>query len=120
VSRGQGWGLGVAAAFAGAATVFDRRVLLVLGGAALVVTVLQLFRGEPDPASRWRRGWGLVALAAMPAAGSLWSPLGDPLRPALLILTGVLILAGLAGALPTREPARVRELALEAALAGGS
>jgi diguanylate cyclase (GGDEF)-like protein len=119
VSRGQGWGLGVAAAFAGAATVFDRRVLLVLGGAALVVTVLQLFRGEPDPASRWRRGWGLVALAAMPAAGSLWSPLGDPLRPALLILTGVLILAGLAGALPTREPARVRELALEAALGGG-
>jgi diguanylate cyclase (GGDEF)-like protein len=119
VSRGQRWGLSAAATLAGTAAVVDRRTLLVLGCAALVVTGVQVLLAKPDPTRRWRRGWRLVALAAVPAAGSLWSPLGDPLRPVLLILAGVLILGGLAGALPTREPARVRELALEAALGGG-
>jgi diguanylate cyclase (GGDEF)-like protein len=119
VSRGLGWGLGAAAALAGAAAVVDRRALLLLSLLALLVTGLQVLLGRRDLTSRWRRGWGLVALAATPAAGALWSPVGAPGRPTLLILAGVLIVAGLAGALPTREPARVRELALEAALGGG-
>jgi diguanylate cyclase (GGDEF)-like protein len=114
------WGaVAAGAACAGVAAVADRRALLVLAALTLVLTALQVLPSRPDASSRWWRGWGLVAFAVVPAAVSLATRTGGVVSPGLLLVAGGLVLCGVIGALPSREPARVRELTMEAALGGG-
>jgi diguanylate cyclase (GGDEF)-like protein len=118
VTGAQRAGATAAAATAAAAAAVDRRVLLVLALLSLLATVVRALLRRPDAASRWGRGWGLVAVAVVPAAGSLVAR-GPLWSPGLLAAAAALVLAGALGALPSREATRARELAVEAALGGG-
>jgi diguanylate cyclase (GGDEF)-like protein len=119
VSRGQWGGVTAVATCAAAAAAYDRRALLVLAALTLTVTALRVLPAKPDASSGWWRGWGLVAFAVVPAAVSLATPTGGIMSPGLLLVAGGLVLCGVIGALPSREPSRTRELILEATLGGG-
>jgi diguanylate cyclase (GGDEF)-like protein len=120
VSRGQWTVMVVAAAGAGVIAVVDRRALVVLAALALVVSAVRSLPSTPDLSSRWRRGWSLVAFAVVPGALSVSVGGVSPvLRTSALLLTSVLVLVGIVGALPSREPARARELVMEATIGGG-
>jgi hypothetical protein len=108
-----------AAAVAGVAAAGDRRALVPLALLAVLVPVVSVLPARPGPSSRWWRGWGLVTFAVVPAAASLAVPGPGATGPALLLVAGGLVLCGFIGSLPAREPARARELVLEAALGGG-
>jgi diguanylate cyclase (GGDEF)-like protein len=120
VSRGQWAGAAVAAAAAGALAVVDRRSVVALAALATVVSALRSLPSTSDLRSRWRRGWSLTALAVLPAAVSVVAdPDDEVLRSVALLLAALLVLGGTVGSLPHREPARARELVMEAVLGGG-
>jgi diguanylate cyclase (GGDEF)-like protein len=120
VSRGQWAGAAVAAAAASALAVVDRRSVVALAALATVVSALRSLPATPDVRSRWRRGWSLTALAVLPAAVSVVAaPEAEEVRSIALLLAALLVLGGTVGSLPHREPARARELVMEAALGGG-
>jgi diguanylate cyclase (GGDEF)-like protein len=86
---------------------------------AAAVVVAAVVRGRlvrPTRASRWRRGWALALVAVAPAGAiTVATAWASP----LLALSGALVLVGAVGTSPRREPARARELLVEAGLAGG-
>jgi diguanylate cyclase (GGDEF)-like protein len=120
VSRGQRAGAVAAAIGIGAASLLDRRAALATATVAVVVTVARTLRHRPVAGSAWRRGWNVVTIALLPAAGALAvNDLAGGVGAILLLLAAGLVFVGITGSLPDREPARTRELVLEAALGGG-
>jgi diguanylate cyclase (GGDEF)-like protein len=87
-----------------------------LGGSVALLVLVRTLTIRPTPASRWRRGWALALVAAAPAGATVGA---TGWASPLLALTGALVLAGAVATLPRRDPARARELLVEAGLAGG-
>jgi diguanylate cyclase (GGDEF)-like protein len=110
----------VACASAAAGALLGVGVLPAVAAAAVGTAVVRAVRADAGRDSRWWRGWALVALGLPPAVAGLALGPGDQLRAPTLLLAGTVLVAfGVVGALPGREPARAREVVVEAAIGGG-
>jgi diguanylate cyclase (GGDEF)-like protein len=86
----------------------------------LLVTVGALGWGGAPETSPLRRGWWSVALAGIPCTAlAVPGLVPGATRPALGVLTALLIVVAAILATPTRDPADAREGLVEATLAGG-